>query len=121
VPEEAGAAELRNRIEIARDPSHTRAMPKSALEAIFAEAGLRVLRSEIDSRPRSFDHWLSVAGWRRGDRAYAETRNLLEQSMRDGQDSGFFPKLLPVTSGAGDTMADIELTQTSLLIAGTKR
>jgi ubiquinone/menaquinone biosynthesis C-methylase UbiE len=121
VPEEAGAAELRNRIEIARDPSHTRAMPKSELEEMFAEAGLRVLASEIDSRPRSFDHWLSVAGWKRGDRAYAETRNLLEQSMRDGKDSGFNPRLLPITSGAGDTMPDIELTQTSLLIAGTKR
>lgn len=120
VPEDPRAAELRNRIEIARDPSHTRAMATSELEAMFAAAGLRLLPSEIDSKPRSFDHWLSVAGWKRGDAAYLETRNLLEESMRSGKDSGFYPKLLPVDPQSSDTTPDIELTQSSIFVVGEK-
>jgi ubiquinone/menaquinone biosynthesis C-methylase UbiE len=120
LPEEPEAAALRNRIEIARDPSHTRAMPKSELEEMFAAAGLSVRASEIDSKRRSFDHWLSVAGWKRGDEAYIETRNLLEQSMRDGRDSGFYPKYMAVERNATDPDPDIELTQSSLFIAGEK-
>lgn len=118
VPEDAAAADLRNRIETARDPSHARAMPTSELEAMFRAAGLRVIVSQEESKPRSFDHWLSVAGWKRGDAAYEETRDLLEQSMRDGNDSGFYPKLLPPESPGG--IGDIELRQTSVFIVGEK-
>jgi len=120
VPEDSKAAALRNRIEIARDPSHTRALPKSELERLFMNAGLRVLASELDEHMRSFDHWLHVAGWHRGDRAYVETRNMLEASMRSGEDSGFYPRFLPVEPGAADPMPDIELTQTSLFVTGQK-
>jgi ubiquinone/menaquinone biosynthesis C-methylase UbiE len=120
VPEAPQAAVLRNRIEVARDPSHARALPKSGLETMFAVAGLRVLASEIDSKPRSFDHWLSVAGWKRGDAAYVEARALLEESMRAGEDSGFYPRFLPVDRQASDAMPDIELTQSSLFIVGEK-
>jgi len=120
VPEAPDAAALRNRIEIARDPSHTRALPKTELERMFVAAGLRVHASEIDSKLRSFDHWLSVAGWRRDDPEYAETRNLLERSMRTGQDSGFYPKYVPLAPDSSDPVPDIELTQSSLFIAGEK-
>jgi ubiquinone/menaquinone biosynthesis C-methylase UbiE len=121
VPEDREAAELRNRIEIARDPSHARAMPPSELKAMFAAAGLRPTDAVIDSHPRSFDHWLSVAGWKRGDQAYKETRSLLEQSMRESRDSGFCPQLLPVARSADtDPLPDIELTQSSLIIAAEK-
>jgi ubiquinone/menaquinone biosynthesis C-methylase UbiE len=120
VPEDPDAARLRNRIEAARDPSHVRAMSKRELEEMFVMAGLRVIFSDIDSHARSFDHWLSVAGWKRADSAYIETRNLLEQSMRDGQDSGFYAQLQPVDARAEDPMPDIELTQSSLFIGGEK-
>jgi len=118
VPEEASAAELRNRIEIARDPSHTRAMPTSELRRMFEAAGLRVIAAEEDSKARSFDHWLSVAGWKRGDAAYEKTRSLLESSMRDGKDSGFYPRLLPAESPDG--RGDIELKQSSAFLVGEK-
>jgi ubiquinone/menaquinone biosynthesis C-methylase UbiE len=120
VPDDRDAGELRNRIEVARDPSHARAMPASELKAMFAAAGLRVTFSEIDSRSRSFDHWLSVAGWKRGDRAYWETRHLVEQSIAEHSDSGFYPKLLPVAPTSPDPLPDIELTQSSLFIVGEK-
>lgn len=118
VPEDAAAADLRNRIETARDPSHTRAMPTTQLEGLFRAAGLRVIASQEDSKARSFDHWLSVAGWKRGDAAYEKTRKLLEDSMREGKDSGFYPKLLPAESPDG--IGDIELKQTSVFVVGEK-
>ena len=118
VPEEPEAAKRRNQIEIARDPSHTRAMPTSELEEMLAGAGLRVIASQEDSKARSFDHWLSVAGWKRGDAAYEETRGLLEQSMREEKDSGFYPRLLPAESADG--IGDIELKQTSVFVVGEK-
>lgn len=118
VPENPAAGELRNRIEIARDPSHARAMPASELEKMFEAAGLRVIASQQDSKERSFDHWLSVAGWKRGDAAYEETRSLLESSMREGADSGFHPKLLNPQSPDG--RADVELKQTSVFVVGEK-
>lgn len=118
VPEDPAAADVRNSIELARDPSHARAMPLSELAAMFRASGLRVVASQEDSRPRSFDHWLSVAGCKRGDAAYEAARGLLEQSMRDGKDSGFYPKLLPPESSDG--RGDIELRQTSVFIVGEK-
>lgn len=122
VPEDAAAADLRNRIEVARDPSHARAMPTSELAAMFRAAGLRVIASQEDSKSRSFDHWLSVAGWKRGDAAYEATRGLLEKSMRDGKDSGFYPMLLPPpeSDAARDARGDIELRQTSVFVVGEK-
>lgn len=121
VPEDPEAAELRNRIEIARDPSHARALPPSELKAMFGAAGLRITYAETDSHTRSFDHWLSVAGWKRSDAAYKETRSLLEQSMRESRDSGFDPKLLPVPGyPAADPLPDIELTQSSLFVVAEK-
>ena len=118
VPDDPAAADLRNRIETARDPSHTRAMPSRELEAMLRAAGLRVIASQEDSKPRSFDHWLSVAGWKRGDPAYQETRGILEQSMREGKDSGFYPKLLAAESAGA--VGDIELRQTSAFIVAEK-
>ncbi len=118
VPEDSAAADLRNRIEIARDRSHARAMPVSELESMFRAAGLRIVASQEDSRARSFDHWLSVAGWKRGDAAYEATRALLEKSVRDCKDSGFYPKLLPPEPD--DQRGDFELRQTSVFIVGEK-
>ncbi|HUJ30261.1 MAG TPA: methyltransferase domain-containing protein [Candidatus Acidoferrum sp.] len=120
VPEDPRAAALRNRIEIARDPSHTRALSKSELERLFTNAGLRVRTTQIDEHIRSFDHWLNVAGWHRGDREYIETRRILEASMRSGEDSGFYPRFAPVEPDAPDSEPDIELTQTSLFVAGER-
>jgi ubiquinone/menaquinone biosynthesis C-methylase UbiE len=120
VPEDQRAAERRNRIEVARDPSHTRALPKSELEKLFTNAGIRVTASEIDEHMRSFDHWLHVAGWHRGDSEYIETRRMLEATMQSGEDTGFYPRLMPANENTGDAEPDIELTQTSVFVVGEK-
>jgi ubiquinone/menaquinone biosynthesis C-methylase UbiE len=120
VPEDQRAAQRRNRIEVARDPSHTRALPKSELEKLFTNAGIRVTLSEIDEHMRSFEHWLHVADWHRGDREYIETRRMLEATMQSGEDTGFYPRLMPANQNTGDAEPDIELTQTSVFVVGEK-
>jgi ubiquinone/menaquinone biosynthesis C-methylase UbiE len=120
VPESERAAELRNQIEVARDPSHARALPKSEIEEFFRAARLRVTATDVDEHTRSFDHWMHVAGWHRGDRAYIETRRLLEATMKNGQDTGFCPRVIPVDPNAEDREPDIELQQTAVFVVGEK-
>jgi len=120
VPEDPHAAGRRNRIEVARDPSHTRALPQSEIEKLFRDAGLRMIANELDQHTRSFDQWLHVAGWHRGDREYVETRRMLEATMKSGEDTGFYPKFAPVDPQATDPVPDIELQQTSVFVAGEK-
>jgi len=121
VPEDRAAADRRNRIEVARDPSHTRALPTTEIEKLFRDAGLQVSATEVDEHKRSFDHWLHVAGWHRGDRNYEETRRVLEATMAKGEDTGFDPKFTPTDSGDQDQRPDIELQQTSVFVVGEKK
>lgn len=120
VPESERAVELRNQIEEARDPSHARAMPKSEIEELFRTAGLRVTGTDVDEHTRSFDHWMHVAGWHRGDRAYLETRRLLEATMKNGEDTGFCPKLIPADAATENREPDMELLQTAVFVVGEK-
>jgi ubiquinone/menaquinone biosynthesis C-methylase UbiE len=125
VPEDALAAEAANRIEIARDPSHTRSLPKSDFEKMIAAAGLRWLAYETGENPRSFDHWLHVAGWRRGDPVYEETRKLMEATMRDDL-AGFHPRFAepdptqPRASGKTDDRPDIQMANTAIFLGAEK-
>jgi hypothetical protein len=118
-PEDPSAAEIRDRIEQARDPSHTHALPKSEFKRVFAAAGLRILAMETDAHPRSFDHWMHVAGWKRGDREYVLTRRLLEATMA-GVDAGFLPRFIPAGAGVSGPEPDIQMNMTSLFIAAEK-
>jgi len=119
VPEDLARAELANRIEIARDPSHTRSLPRSDFEKMLAAAGLRILESEIHELPRSFDHWMHVAGWHRGDPAYIETRRLMESTMPDDR-AGFHPKFAGANPDAPDEAPDINMVNTGLFLAAGK-
>jgi ubiquinone/menaquinone biosynthesis C-methylase UbiE len=119
-PEDREGAELRDRIEKARDPSHTRTLSRRELEAMFAGAGLRLLSVEMETHPRSFDHWMHVAGWERRDREYLATRKLLEATIPDDA-AGFHPRYaLAATSGAHEE-PDIDLTMTVLFAAAERK
>ncbi|MGB8675795.1 MAG: class I SAM-dependent methyltransferase [Candidatus Acidiferrales bacterium] len=117
-PEHPQVAELNERIEIMRDPSHTRTLGQAEFHALLASAGLRVLATEIEEHPRDFDHWLHVAGWHRGDRRYDDARRMMIESMT-ADSAGFHPRYTS-GAGAGDPSAGIEMVNTSLLIAGEK-
>jgi ubiquinone/menaquinone biosynthesis C-methylase UbiE len=119
VPESPEAAEISNQIERFRDPSHTRSLSQSEFEKLFAAAGLRVTTVEVEEHPRSFDHWLSVAGWHRGDKAYEQTRRLMEQTIA-GDLAGFHPRFAAVDPSKPDNRADIEMVNTAVYLAARK-
>ncbi|MCA9850295.1 MAG: methyltransferase domain-containing protein [Dehalococcoidia bacterium] len=60
--EVAADSDLHNAIEILRDPSHVRMLPKSELLALFNGHGLEVMRQVEWVRPRRFDEWADLTG-----------------------------------------------------------
>jgi ubiquinone/menaquinone biosynthesis C-methylase UbiE len=119
VSEDPRSADINNRIERFRDPSHTRTLARSDFRKIFAAAGLRILSEEIEPHPRMFDHWLSVAGWHPGDAAYEEARRLMESTIPDDA-AGFHPKFAPADPAKPGEPPDIAMVNTSVYIAAEK-
>ncbi len=109
-----GRSEMYNRIERARDASHTRTLEPGEVPAMLEAAGLQVHAARRIEDERSFDHWMSIAGWKRGDPAYRATRALLEATLADDS-AGFHPRR--VSSG---TDADLAFTQTFLFVVAGK-
>ncbi|HKW87630.1 MAG TPA: methyltransferase domain-containing protein [Candidatus Acidoferrales bacterium] len=117
-PERAAAC---NQIERARDASHTRALPISEFKSVLASSGYRLRAMETEEHPRSFDHWMHVAGWKRGDAPYEESRRLLEASLA-GDAAGLRPKILREPSkGASGSRPDIEIVHTAVFLAAEKQ
>jgi len=117
--EDPKAAAISNHIEKTRDPSHTRTLAKSELARLLADAGLRVIGSDVEEPPRSFDHWLRVAGWQRGDLAYVETRRLMEDAMRDDV-TGFHAKFAPADADKAGEAPDIQMVNRTFFISAIK-
>jgi ubiquinone/menaquinone biosynthesis C-methylase UbiE len=95
-----------NAIERARDASHATTFTRDEFAELFAAAGLRIRRGEFGTRPRSFNDWMQIAGWKSGDPAYAATRRMLETHL-EHDTSGFAPQR------DGE---DLSFTQTSLFL-----
>jgi ubiquinone/menaquinone biosynthesis C-methylase UbiE len=119
VPENPRVAELNNRIEIVRDPSHTRTLSRSEFEGRVRDAGLRIITAEVHELPRSFNHWMSVAGWKPGDPAYEETRRLMESSMAEDS-ANFHPRFAEPDANAPNERRDILMVNTALFCAAEK-
>jgi ubiquinone/menaquinone biosynthesis C-methylase UbiE len=102
-----------NAIERARDASHTSTLRREELHALCEAAGFRVASSERSDRPRSFDDWMHIAGWRPGDAAYAATRRLMEADISADR-SGFRPR------PASSPTSDFDFTQPSLFLIAEK-
>ena len=119
VPEDTARAEAANRIEIVRDHSHTRSLKRSEFDAIFAAAGLRVLKTELDEMPRMFDHWMHVAGLQPRRCRVQETRRLMEATMADDF-AGFHPRYAEADVKSPGEPPDIHMVNTALFIAAEK-
>lgn len=118
-PEDPRVDDLNHRIEVARDPSHTRSLSPRRLDEILARAGMRIRSTRIEEHPRSFDHWMHIAGWHRGDAAYEEARRLMESSI-PGDTSGFHPSYAPAPADAPDARPDLAMVNTGMLVAAEK-
>jgi ubiquinone/menaquinone biosynthesis C-methylase UbiE len=78
-------------IERARDASHTHTLGPDELPALLRGVGLRVRGVKRTADSRSFNRWMSIAGWKPGDEVYRATRRLMEESMEDDK-AGFHPR-----------------------------
>lgn len=116
VPEDQAVAEANDRIERARDASHTRTLSRLEFEEIFQAKGLRVSSTQLQEDSRQFDHWLHVAGWHPGDRAYEETRRLMEMTL-ENDNAGFRPRYESAAPGGEQ---ELMMTNSMLLIVGEK-
>jgi ubiquinone/menaquinone biosynthesis C-methylase UbiE len=110
---EPGRQEVNNRIETVRDPSHVSTHTQPELLRLVESAGLRVRAAERVEMPRSFNHWMHVAGCEPGDPVYQETRRLMEATFEN--DSAGFHACRPVSPGA-----DFTYTQTVLYLIAEK-
>src|SRR5580700_9797501 len=118
-PEDPKVRELNHRIEKVRDESHARSLARSDYDRIFAAAGLRIIAAEVRGHPRTFDHWMHVAGWTRTDREYIEARRLMESSMAD-DGADFHPRLEPADVIKPGDDPDIYMLNTGIFIAAEK-
>jgi ubiquinone/menaquinone biosynthesis C-methylase UbiE len=119
VPDAPGASEAANKIEIARDKSHTRSLTRKEFAALLDQAGLCTLSTDFNELTRSFDHWLHVAGWHRGDSAYEETRRLMEATLATDV-AGFHPRYVPPDPASSHEIPDIAMCNNALFIAAEK-
>ncbi len=119
VPEDPEIRELNHRIEYVRDHSHARSLARSDFDRIVAAAGLRIVATEVRGHPRTFDHWMQVAGWKCTDPEYIEARRLMESSMaNDGAD--FHPRFEPADVVKPGDNPDIYMVNTGIYIGAEK-
>jgi ubiquinone/menaquinone biosynthesis C-methylase UbiE len=83
--EDAARATLHDRIERLCDPTHVRALPESAFDALFRAAGLAVQAKPAGEMTYDVEEWLAHGG--PSTDAAAEIRRLLEGSI-DGDRAG---------------------------------
>ena len=110
---EPGRPEVNDHIEQVRDPSHVHTHTQPELLRLVESARLRLRLAERVESPRSFNHWMHVAGRAPGDGIYEETRRLMEATL-DDDSAGFHPER-PAAPGG-----DFNYTQTILYLIGEK-
>lgn len=91
-PESDAKFELRNRIELVRDPSHTASLRLTTFLEIFEKAQLELARQALKRRQRSFNSWMLRSGLKPGDKRYQEARKLMEDSIPQDR-AGFAPQI----------------------------
>lgn len=89
-PESDAKFELHNRIESARDPSHTESLRLTTFLEMFEKCGLELTRQTMKRRQRSFNQWMLRAGLEPKHKRYVEARKLLEDSI-PGDRAGYSP------------------------------
>jgi len=119
VPEDRRRAEMHDRIERARDPSHTHTLARSEFEEYFAGSGLRITGTHVEEHPVTFDEWMRTAGSQPGDPEYVETRRLLEATIPDDL-AGFHPRYSAAKACESGGAPEIDMANTVIFIAAEK-
>jgi ubiquinone/menaquinone biosynthesis C-methylase UbiE len=118
-PNDPEVRALNHRIEVIRDNSHSRSLTQSEFESMFAAAGLRITAMEHKSHPRTFEHWMHVAGWKPTDTAYQEAHALLAGSIETNS-ANFSPRFEPADVCQPGKPPDLYMSNPGIYIAAEK-
>jgi SAM-dependent methyltransferase len=118
-PEDPKVRELNHRIEFIRDNSHSRSLTQSEFEAMFAAAGLRIIHMQHKGHPRTFEHWMHVAGWKPSAPEYQEAYALMVGSIKDNG-ANFEPRFEPADVTQPGKAPDLYMTNPGIEIAAEK-
>jgi ubiquinone/menaquinone biosynthesis C-methylase UbiE len=117
--EDPRSAEMHDRIERVRDPSHTRTLARSEFASLFAANGLRVTDTRVEEHPVTFDQWMHTAGREPGDPEYIETRRLMEATIPDDL-AAFHPRYSASNPPGSDEAPVIDMVNTVVFFAAEK-
>jgi ubiquinone/menaquinone biosynthesis C-methylase UbiE len=119
VPEDPKVRALNHRIEFIRDHSHWRSLTQQELESMFAAAGLRITAMEHKGHPRTFEHWMHVAGWKPSDPEYQQAYGLMVSSIADNG-ANFQPRFEPSDVCQPGKAPDLYMINPGIYIAAEK-
>ena len=119
VPEDPKVRALNHRIEWIRDHSHCRSLTLAEFKAMMDDAGLRITATEIREHPRTFEHWMHVAGWKPSDAEYIEAHGLMVASIAD-DGANFHPRMEPADVCQPGAKPCLYMINTGIQIAAEK-
>jgi ubiquinone/menaquinone biosynthesis C-methylase UbiE len=119
VPEDPKVRALNHRIEFIRDDSHSRSLTQREFESMFAAAGLRITTMEHKGHPRTFEHWMHVAGWKSSDPEYQQAHALMVGSIA-GNGANFQPRFEPSDVCRPGKAPDLYMSNAGIYIAARK-
>jgi ubiquinone/menaquinone biosynthesis C-methylase UbiE len=119
VQEDQRSAEMHDRIERVRDPSHVRTLAQSEFASLFAKHHLRITGTHVEEHPATFDQWMHNAGWEPSDPEYIATRRLMEETMPDDL-AAFHPRYSAATAAGRDEVPGIEMVNAVVFLSAEK-
>ena len=119
VPEDPKVRALNHRLEWIRDHSHCRSLTLAEFKTMMNDAGLRITATETREHPRTFEHWMHVAGWKSSDPEYIEAHGLMVSSIAD-DGSNFHPRMEPADVCQPGAQPCLYMVNTGIQIAAEK-
>lgn len=83
--EDADDSELQNAIEVLRDPSHVRMLPRTELLSMVEQSGFAIEDETTWSQERGFDEWMGIAS---DPARVAPLRNIIRALVKAGRRAG---------------------------------
>jgi hypothetical protein len=86
---------------------------------MFAAADLRIFELEHKGHPRTFEHWMHVAGWKPSDPEYQEAHALMVGSIETNS-ANFSPRFEPADVCQPGKAPDLYMFNPGIYIAAEK-
>jgi ubiquinone/menaquinone biosynthesis C-methylase UbiE len=119
VQEDRQSAEMHDRIERVRDPSHVRTLARSEFASLFAANRLRITGAHVEEHPATFDQWMHNAGREPGEPEYIETRRLMESTIPDDL-AAFHPRYRSPLAAGSEELRAIDMVNAVVFFSAEK-